>query len=538
MSTLATLIVKLVGDIGGFTKPLEDAEKTAEHAGDTFASKLGGGLKTVGTAAAGIAVAGILAVGAAAVGSIATTTDWANQLDDLGDVLGTTADQSAALTVALSPYGDAADQITGQTAKLVMSLKDTNAGASANAQLLTDMGIAFKDANGAMLPATDLLENIANKVAVMPDGLDKTSLMMTLFGKSGKGMSDALGALTTEGLDAATRKAEAFGLTIGDSGVDNALQFQKGLNDLGLAGKGLAVSVGNTLLPMLLPLIQRFVELAVQVMPQVRAGIQIVGQFLAGLIASFSSGQGTIGAVAAFLQAAFNKVTSWVTENWPLIEQTFNTVFNAVQSVVEAVWPIVSTVITVAMDLILGTIKTVMQLINGDWSGAWDTFKGIFVAIWNSLSPFVEGVWSGIKGVVAGGINGIIDLVNGMINDINDAVIWSNTYLGTSIHGLDLMARVSFAEGGIVSRPTPAIVGDSPRGPEVVAPLSDLKGMLGGGDGGAPITVNISVGNVALSNGADEKAFLQSIAQAAEQGLRQALGQSTRYPVGLSRVSV
>ena len=38
----------------------------------------------------------------------------------------------------------------------------------------------------------------------------------------------------------------------------------------------------------------------------------------------------------------------------------------------------------------------------------------------------------------------------------------------------------SFAQGGIVSAPLIAQVGDSPRGPEVIAPLSDLEGMIGG----------------------------------------------------------
>ncbi len=40
---------------------------------------------------------------------------------------------------------------------------------------------------------------------------------------------------------------------------------------------------------------------------------------------------------------------------------------------------------------------------------------------------------------------------------------------------------ISLAEGGIVSRPVQAIVGDNPRSPEVVAPLHKLQAMIGGG---------------------------------------------------------
>ena len=61
MATLATLLVKLVGDISGFSESMGKAEDVAAKAGDSLASKLGGGLATVGKAAAGVALAGIAA---------------------------------------------------------------------------------------------------------------------------------------------------------------------------------------------------------------------------------------------------------------------------------------------------------------------------------------------------------------------------------------------------------------------------------------------------------------------------------------------
>ena len=58
MATLATLLVKLVGDISGFSESMGKAEDVAAKAGDSLASKLGGGLATVGKAAAGAALDG------------------------------------------------------------------------------------------------------------------------------------------------------------------------------------------------------------------------------------------------------------------------------------------------------------------------------------------------------------------------------------------------------------------------------------------------------------------------------------------------
>lgn len=72
--------------------------------------------------------------------------------------------------------------------------------------------------------------------------------------------------------------------------------------------------------------------------------------------------------------------------------------------------------------------------------------------------------------------------------------------------------------------------------PEVFIPSSGGNIIpLGGASGLGNTSVTVSVGNVSISNGDDKDSFLRSVAEAAEQGLRQALGQSTRYPLGATR---
>ena len=97
-----------------------------------------------------------------------------------------------------------------------------------------------------------------------------------------------------------------------------------------------------------------------------------------------------------------------------------------------------------------------------------------------------------------------------------------------------------YASGAIVSQPQLAVVGDNRRSPEAIAPLSDLLPMIqqavaAGGVAPGNISVTVTVGQVTIANGEDRDGFLRAVADAAEQGLRQALGQSTRYPLGLTR---
>ncbi|MFK5165328.1 hypothetical protein, partial [Propionibacterium freudenreichii] len=81
-------------------------------------------------------------------GSVAAANDWAGKLDSLGDVLGTTADDSAALMVAIRGVGGDTDAITGQFAKLTTGIFDAKGGLSTSGVAMEKLGIAFRDSNG------------------------------------------------------------------------------------------------------------------------------------------------------------------------------------------------------------------------------------------------------------------------------------------------------------------------------------------------------------------------------------------------------
>ena len=58
----------------------------------------------------------------------------------------------------------------------------------------------------------------------------------------------------------------------------------------------------------------------------------------------------------------------------------------------------------------------------------------------------------------------------------------------------------SFAEGGLVSSPTLAMVGDSPHGPEMIMPINKLKAMMGSQTQNVTVTGRISGTDIFLSN--------------------------------------
>lgn len=173
--------------------------------------------------------------------------------------------------------------------------------------------------------------------------------------------------------------------------------------------------------------------------------------------------------VATFIKTVWDGISAWWTENQGLIQQTFETVWNAIQMVIQTVMPIIQSIIETAMnilapfiettwnnictvvttvwelikiaiqtamDVIGGIIKAVMQVINGDWSGAWESIKGVGEAIWNGLSAagkaifdgfaqILSNIWNTISNVASSAWEtlkaSVLNIINGLVSGAQNA---------------------------------------------------------------------------------------------------------------------
>ena len=309
MSTLSTMVVKLVAETGAFVAGMESAASKA---------------KDVAAVIGGAAAAGVAAMGAAMTASIAKSVEWGDTLDSLGDVLGTSADESAALAVAIRGVGGDVDGITGSMAKLIGNLKDQKGNWTDSAMALQEYGYEVMDANGKMLSTATILENVAREIDEYPDGLEKTQLMMERFGKSGKDLSDTMHAIANGGLQVALDKAKEFGLAIGEDGVNKSVAFKKSMADLQMMGDGLAVTFGNELLPTVIPLLQKFTEFAQKHMPEIKQAIGGVVSFVeTSLIPLFEK-------MAPIMANPFFAAQKIIIQSMLIIESTFVDIVNNV----------------------------------------------------------------------------------------------------------------------------------------------------------------------------------------------------------------
>lgn len=138
----------------------------------------------------------------------------------------------------------------------------------------------------------------------------------------------------------------------------------------------------------------------------------------------------------------------------------------------------------------------------------WDTVKRFVIGVWESIRSAASSVWNWINGVfstigdiatsvIKGAVNGVLGFaertINGFIRIINSTLKAINKLPGVNIGSIGEVSIPKLAEGGIVTSPTLAMVGEG-RESEAVIPLSKLDQMLdnsGSSSNVGSITINM-----------------------------------------------
>ena len=256
------------------------------------------------------------------------------------------------------------------------------------------------------------------------------------------------------------------------------------------------------------------------------------------------------------IQEAFAYVVDWVKTNWPEIRDTVTSIIDTVVSVVTVAVEVLRVlwetfgdniirnlqgiidplrqIIESMIATVRGLIDFVVGVFTGDWSRAWDGIRTIFSSVFFALAALVDLAWLQIKFAVGAIIDGVkllwdwsflsdwfdsafqlgadfigaiadgIKSAPGAIKDAISGLIPGSGIIGSAASTVGGLLGIG-ASGGIVTRPTLAVIGEA--GPEAVVPLNRAPGAspLPGGGGGMSVTVNMAPG----ASGSDVVAALQ-----------------------------
>ena len=174
---------------------------------------------------------------------------------------------------------------------------------------------------------------------------------------------------------------------------------------------------------------------------------------------------------------------------WGRITGKVRDIFEAVVGFVQSHWAKILAILFPAVGLPI--------LIGRNWGKIVDVAAGIlkklvewFGWMWDSVKGVLNGViggWEGMVNSVIRGINRMVSALNGLSFSIPSWVPGlGGKSFGLSLPTVPTISLPRLAEGGIVTQPTTAIVGEA--GPEAVIPLDRAGGMMG-----TNITYNIYI---------------------------------------------
>lgn len=405
---IATAYVSIVPTTVGMRAALTgQVVGPATTAGTTAGAGMGKGI-TAGmlpvVRKAAVAVAGVLAaVGVAkfAAASIETFKNAAGEVVKLQRVAGGTAEEMSRFRFAAKASGVEVGTFTKGLTLFGRNLTTATQSGDATAKMIQQLGFDFRDANGQILPMSELLPKVADRFESMPNGAEKTALAMKLFGRAGADLIPFLNK-GSKGLAELAKQSDKFGQTLNQKMVEDFLAARKNTRDWNLALEGLKIQIGAKLLPILTKLSLWFTEKAIP-------AIQTVGEAFVRL----TDGTASTGEKLIAIAVAAGPIALILAKIIPVVAMVvkafgaFGLVSNPVGWVVLAIGAVIGALVLLwnksegfrsFVEGVWKGLQKIGQAIADFWSGtvapivseAWEQIKKTAIETWTAIQPALE----------------------------------------------------------------------------------------------------------------------------------------------------
>ena len=417
-------------------------------------------------------VADLLA--AAANASSGEVTDMADSLKMSAAVFASAGIPIEELVAAIGQMANAGIKGSDAGTSLKQMLLSLQAPSDKAADLMAGLGIDIYDAQGKMLPFGSIIEQFSSKLGGLTQE-QRNQALATIFGSDAvraanivmmggvQAHQQMLNAVTREGAAADLAGARMKGLAGALEGLKSQVEtvlldaaepflgfleeLARGLADLVPKITELDPNIRNAalafgaVLAAAGPAILMFGALATAI-GFLLSPIGLVVLALAAFAAAYAGNflgirdltNQVIGQVVPLIVGGFQQVVGWVQANWPLIQQTIETVLVTVQTVIQTVLGIVQRVWAEHGDAILAKATTIW---NGILAAIQIVLQTVVPFVLEQLSiiiMWVQANWPLIQQTIETVLNAILAVVTFILDQI--LVFWE-------AHGQETMAIVS-----------------------------------------------------------------------------------------------
>ncbi len=197
-----------------------------------------------------IAGAGLAAVGVGITALVLPVANTADELANLAQKTGVSVEALSALTYVAQMSDTDLQGLVKGLQRLSVAMFDTQVQGEEGSAALKALGVSAVDTSGQIRPTEQVLLDLADKFADMPDGADKAALAIKLFGKEGMSLIPLLNQ-GRAGITALMEETERLGLVINSQTAQAAELLNDNLDRLRAMLEGVQRQIGAAVIPVL-----------------------------------------------------------------------------------------------------------------------------------------------------------------------------------------------------------------------------------------------------------------------------------------------
>jgi len=246
---LADIWINILGDASKLKGELDKADSHVSG----FSEKIGkiGKIATI----AGTAVTG------AFTAIVYKTAEVGDKFDKMSLRTGESVENLSALAYACDITGTDITGLETGLKFLTKGMNDASQGVGEAKDAFEELGISVVDSEGNLRPTIDVLMEAATKISEIENPAKQAALAMEIFGaRSGTQLVPLLKEGGT-GIEELMGKAKDLGIVISTEAATKAAEFNDRMTDLKGSLAGAGRTIGDVLIPAIIPLIERVTEI-------------------------------------------------------------------------------------------------------------------------------------------------------------------------------------------------------------------------------------------------------------------------------------
>ena len=404
--------------------------------------------------------------------SIGAYQEVGKEVINLQRYTGDSAEAMSKLRFAAEESGVGADTLAIALGRMAKA-----AATTAGEKKLEALGISAKDANGHFKTASSLFTEIATKISALPPGVEKTNAILQIFGKSGMQLYPLLNQ-GAAGIAKFSEEAQKMGLVLNGNSLKGVQQNVMAQREFHAAIQGLQVQLGQYLYPALTAVMKGLAAIVPIITNLLRPAFEAIGKVMSFLVPIIQQIVSYVVNLGEHFETSGNKmgIFSSIGKDLGNVINDIKSMFNAIFPVLKDVFNFVSTFLAPVLGVVLVAafkgVEIAAAVVKDLFIGIVDVIKGL-ITVTKDVGIGIKDVFNFIVAGIKGYIDGIITIINAVIDLVNKIHFKVPDWvplLGGKEFGVTIPKIPMLADGGIVTSPTLAMVGEA--GPEAVVPLN------------------------------------------------------------------